>query len=516
MGNAVSTSTPPQHKDKEKETDAASSSSSSGQSLDWEGLRASCPASPAPAEVPEVVEGLRANFDTGATRSLEWRLRQLKAIEQMVLDNEKWIVDAAAVDLHRAPVETVGFEMAFCLDEVRKAQKELKSWVSPKKHSVPLLLKLDGSCNTYPEPKGVVLIIAPWNGPWALAVIPLIGAIAAGNCAVLKPSELAPHASLLLASQVPKYLDNTAVRVVEGDASIAKVLLQEQWDHIFYTGGGRVAKFVAKAAAEYLTPLTLELGGKNPCFIDRTANIPVAARRIAWAKCVNGGQVCMSPDYLLVEPKVMEPLMEALKANIKEFYGNNPLKSPDFSKIISEGHFKRVLGLLQEVEENVLFGGTYDEETLTIAPTFIREPPLDSSIMEEEIFAPLCSVFPVTNLEAAIKFIKRQEKKNGKPLFAYMFSSNSADIETFVQETSSGQVGVNDCMMNYSVIDAPFGGNGASGMGSYRGKHSFDTFSNFKSVLKRGTWLDPAVRYPPYDESKLKATHKLFVQGSLF
>jgi len=487
-------------------------SSTSSPFLTWDKLE-EAPVSPSVDEIPQVVSDLKKNFATGETKTYAWRIKQLRAMEKMIMESEALIVEAAARDLHRPPTETVGFELGFTLDECRKAQRELKTWMTPEKHSLPVTLKFDGDCRTYPEPKGTILVISPWNGAWVLSITPLIGVIAAGNCALLKPSEISPNMSRILAIQIPKYLDTRAIKVVEGDATIGSALLKEEWNHIVFTGGGKIAKFVAKAAAEFLTPLTLELGGKCPCFVDDTANIPVAANRIIWGKCLNAGQVCMCVDYILVTPKVQDQLIQHMKEAVKKFYGENPKESKDYSRIISKNHFLRIKTLVDPVKENIIFGGDMDEDDKYISPTFILNPPLDSAILQEEIFGPVCPIFPVKDVKEAVDFIKARKEK---PLFTYMFSSNNTDIEYYIDNLSSGQVAINEVMLNYSVIDAPFGGVGASGMGAYRGKNSFNEFSHKKSVLKRKTWLDLDVRYPPYDENKFKKTEKLAVYEKLF
>jgi aldehyde dehydrogenase (NAD+) len=344
-----------------------------------------------------------------------------------------------------------------------------------------------------------VLVISSWNFPIELSLLPLAGAIAAGNCAILKPSEVAPKTAALLSRFLSEALDPKCVQVIEGGVDETTELLLQRFDHIFYTGNGRVGRIVLRAAAEHLTPVTLELGGKNPVIVDKDCKLEVTARRIVWGKFFNTGQVCVAADYLLVHCDIYPQLLDALKRTILEFYGEDPQKSPDYGRIVNAGHFQRLIRLLAGGSK-VAHGGQSDPDDNYVAPTLLTDVPLDSAIMQEEIFGPLLPLIPVDSIDAAIAFVAARPK----PLALYYFGENSTNRESVLSRTSSGGAAVNQILYQILGPHLPFGGVGASGMGAYHGKYSVRTFSHQKSVVERPTFLDPRFAYPPSSESKTK------------
>jgi aldehyde dehydrogenase (NAD+) len=446
--------------------------------------------------IPQVVERLRASFASGRTRPLQFRLRQLAALARMLEDCESQICEAIRKDLGRSDIETRIVETHLLRREIQFAQKRLAKWIKPERVRAPLLL-WPSSARIHREPFGVVLIIGPWNYPLQLVLAPLVGALAAGNCAVIKPSELAPATSSFLAATLPRYLDPECVQVVEGGPAESEALLAERWDYIFYTGNPRIGRIVMEAAAKHLTPVTLELGGKSPCIVDRSANLKVAARRIVWGKLMNAGQVCIAPDYVLADEAVEGDLLKHLAAAIREFYGDDPRRSADYSRIVSVRHFKRLMRLLEGAGD-IYLGGESREDELYIAPTILTKTPADAPVMNEEIFGPILPVLSVKSVDEAIAFISRREK----PLAIYLFAEDARVKRKVINGTSSGSVTVNYPSVQAAMPGLPFGGVGNSGMGAYHGRASFETFSHRKSVFTKGTWPDPSLAYPPW--SKLK------------
>jgi aldehyde dehydrogenase (NAD+) len=379
---------------------------------------------------------------------------------------------------------------------LHELKKNLRRYMKPEKVATPLPLQ-PGKSVIVREPLGVVLVISAWNYPIALAITPLAGALAAGNCAVLKPSEVAPKTSALLAELLPKYLDASAVEVIEGGVPETSELLAQRFDHIFYTGSTNVGRIVMTAAAKHLTPVTLELGGKSPCVIDRDVDLAVAARRVAWGKFYTTGQTCIAPDYVLCHAAVHDAFVAQLVATIREFWGDDPKASPDYGRVVNARHHKRLMGLIPG--SGVLAtGGQADEQDRYIAPTVLTDVLPDSKLMGEEIFGPILPVLKVDDMDAAIRFINARPK----PLALYLFSSNERSYEAVVSRTSSGGLVHNHTIMHFAVQNLPFGGVGDSGMGAYHGRHSFDTFSHKKAVLKKPTGIDLSLQYPPYTESK--------------
>ncbi|MEM7136057.1 MAG: aldehyde dehydrogenase family protein [Myxococcota bacterium] len=437
-------------------------------------------------------------FEEGRTRPLAWRREQLGKLAEFIKGEESAIEAALTEDLGRHPFETYVAELWPLLLEIADARKHLAAWAAPRRVPTPLTLQ-PASATVRPEPLGVALIIAPWNIPMNLTLAPLIGAMAAGNCAVLKPSELAPSTSRLLAEKLPRYLDPECFPVVEGAVPETTALLEQRFDHIFYTGGGRVARIVLTAAAKHLTPTTLELGGKSPCIVDDSAKLRVAARRIAWGKCLNAGQVCVSPDYVLVSEDKHDALVDALKSALVEFYGTDPQSSPYYGRIINEGHFDRLTALIDR--HKVVHGGESDRADKYIAPTLMTEVTPDDAIMQEEIFGPILPILKVRDTNEAIEYVARRDK----PLALYLFAEDRRVQEQVLSRTSAGGVTLNHTVFHLAHGGLPFGGVGPSGMGSYHGKWGFDTFSHLKPVFKKATWIDPPFTYPPYSDWKRSA-----------
>lgn len=453
-------------------------------------------------EIVAAVERVRDTFDSGATRALDWRERELRQLERMLVDNEPDLLEALHSDLGRCRFEGVVAETGFLVNDIRHTLKHLRGWAKPKRVKVPLAIH-PAKAAIHPEPLGVALIIAPWNYPLQLSVGPLIAAIAAGNTAVVKPSEIAPATSAILSKLLPRYLDSTAYAVIEGGVAETTKLLEQRFDHIFYTGNGSVGRVVMTAAAKHLTPVTLELGGKSPCIVDSEVDLDVAAKRIVWGKFFNAGQTCIAPDYLLLHESIAEQMFEKIKATIREFYGNDPQSSSDFARIVNERHFDRLSRLLDSGK--VVAGGTTDRTARYIAPTVLRDVEPDSPVMAEEIFGPILPCMTVASVDDAIRFVTARSK----PLALYVFSTNKATTDRVLSRTSSGGVCINDCVSHYAAPELPFGGVGESGMGAYHGKAGFDTFTHQKSVLDKSTRVDPPLRYPPYGEDQLKWVKRL-------
>ncbi|MGC1525620.1 MAG: aldehyde dehydrogenase [Phormidesmis sp.] len=444
---------------------------------------------PRAASVADMLQAQRAFFATGQTKSYDYRLTQLKLLKEAILERQDAIVQAAKEDLGRPEFE--GYFEIGVLAELSYVIKHLMGWMKPQKVGLPLA-QLPGSAWVQPEPLGNVLIIGPWNYPFQLVISPLIGAIAAGNCAIIKPSEIAPTTSKVVAELVDATFSPDYVAVKEGGVEVAQALLAEKFDHIFFTGGTHIGQIVMEAAAKHLTPVTLELGGKSPCIVDSNIKLDVAAKRIVWGKFLNAGQTCVAPDYLLVKEEIRPAFVDALKQVIQETYGDDPASSPDLSRLVSDRQFDRVAGLL--AGEDVVIGGEHDRETRFIAPTVLENVSWDAPIMAEEIFGPVLPVLSYERIEDAIARINSRPK----PLALYLFTQDKSVQDQVLSATSSGGVCINDVVLHLAIWGMPFGGVGNSGIGAYHGKTSFDTFSHRKSVLKKPFWLDIDWRYPPY------------------
>ncbi len=450
-----------------------------------------------PSEYPTLIADLRAGFDAGITRPLAWRRAQLDAMERMLRENEPAIGNALRRDLGKPPQEVLLGELSLVYSEIRHARRRLKRWTKPRRVHTPAVGQ-PGKSWVQPEPLGVVLIMGAWNYPVQLVLSPLIPALAAGNCALIKPSEIAANVSALMARLIPKYLDGRAVQVVEGAVEETTELLKQRFDHILYTGGAAVGKIVMRAAAEHLTPVTLELGGKSPCLVDEGADLKSAARRIVWGKCLNAGQTCIAPDYVLVSAEQRAPLIEAMAEELRGMYGEDLLSSRDYAKIINRRHFDRLCGYLGQGE--IAIGGRFDENGQRIEPTVLTGVQPSDPVMQEEVFGPILPVLEVRDFDEAMAFVMQRDK----PLAAYLFSRKKANVDCFVHAISAGNVCINDTLMFMSVPELPFGGVGMSGMGQYHGKAGFDRFSHLKAVMKRGRFPEIPVRFAPYSEFKMK------------
>jgi aldehyde dehydrogenase (NAD+) len=453
-------------------------------------------------EIPRRVEALRRSFASGVTRPLAWRREQLARLAALARENRDALLGALHRDFGKPPIEALLTDVAIVAAEADQARKQLARWTKPERVATPLSQR-PGRSRLVREPLGTVLIIAPWNYPVQLLLSPLVGALAAGNCAVLKPSELTPHTSALLAALVPRYLDPACVAVFEGGVPETTALLAERFDHIFYTGGGAVAQRVLEAAARHLAPVTLELGGKSPCLVDATANLETAARRIAWGKFLNAGQTCIAPDYVLVDARREEELVAKLGAAVREFYGDDPEQSPDYARIVNRRHYERLARLLKDGETAV--GGRLEPESRYIAPTVLRGVRPDSDVMREEIFGPILPVLAVRDLDEALAIVNAREK----PLALYLFSEDSEAKRRVEAETSSGGLCVNHVIWQVANPNLPFGGVGPSGTGAYHGRHSFETFSHRKAVVEKPTRFDPRFAYPPFGRIKAALMRRL-------
>lgn len=452
-----------------------------------------------PSRVDALLAQQRAFFATGKTRSRDFRHAQLLRLLQAIETHESDIMAALQADLGKPAFEAYATELS-AKQEIRHARKHLKRWMQPQKFAVPKTLQLS-TAQSCPEPLGVVLLISPWNYPFQLGMMPLVGAIAAGNCAILKPSELSPHTAAVLTRVISATFEADYIAAIEGGVDTSQALLAQKFDHIFFTGSTQVGRIVMQAAAKQLTPVTLELGGKSPCVVDADVNLTVAARRIAWGKFMNAGQTCIAPDYLLVDSKIKPAFLAALRQTLQQFYGDDPQRSPDFARIISDRHYQRLTTL---ISGDVVIGGETDAGDRYIAPTVINNATADHPAMQDEIFGPILPVLDYDALDDAIAFINQRPK----PLAAYVFSHNRAVQARMQQETSSGGLCINETMTHFGVTEMPFGGVGDSGIGAYHGKASFDRFSHYKGVLRKPFWLDLPLRYPPYGD-KLKVLKKL-------
>ncbi len=444
-----------------------------------------------PLPVADIVKRQHDFFSAGGTRDVSFRLEQLDRLKAVLKSNERAILDALHADLRKPPVEAYTSELGIVLADIAFARRRVARWARPRRVKNPPIHKYTKSF-VYPEPYGVALIIAPWNYPVQLLLSPLVGAIAAGNTAVLKPSEISLNTSRVMTRIIGDTFDPAYIASVEGGPETAEALLKERFDYIFYTGSTSVGRIVMEAAAKGPTPVTLELGGKSPCIVEDDVEITQTARRIVWGKYFNAGQTCIAPDYLLVNRKIKDLLLEKVKDTIAAFYGSDPHKSPDYARIINDRHFDRLAGLLSK--GRILVGGAKDKAERYIAPTVIENVSPTDPVMKDEIFGPILPVIEYDDLSQAIDFVKSRPR----PLSLYFFSRDREKQNRVLRETLSGGVCINDTIIQYTSPYLPFGGNGASGMGSYHGKASFDTFTHYKSVLKQTFLFDLTLRYLPY------------------
>jgi aldehyde dehydrogenase (NAD+) len=448
--------------------------------------------------LPVSVQAMRDPVLRGETRPLSWRLAQLERLEALLEAAGAPLQEALAEDLGKPPMEA-SFERVAIRQELKLTRRHLRRWMAPQSVGLPPWAK-PGRATLQSEPLGCVLIIGPWNYPFQLCLHPLVSALAAGNSAVLKPSEHAPRTAELIADLVASHFPPEVVQVVNGDGAVAAALLQERFDHIFFTGGSRVGRLVLAAAAPHLTPVTLELGGKSPAIVLEGADLAVTARRLAWGKSINAGQTCVAPDHLLVAPAMREPLVEAIAAEWCRFHGEDPLRSPHLGKIVNRAQFERLEALLEGARQRgqVLAGGRSDPHTRRIEPTLLEVREAESDpLMQEELFGPLLPVLTVPDLDAALQRVRR----GSKPLALYLFGGNGDSRRQVLQGSSSGGVVFNDVIVQAGLAELPFGGVGESGMGTYHGEAGFRTFSHQRSVLSRPFWLDLPFRYPPYTMS---------------
>ncbi len=445
-------------------------------------------------QIPTVVAGARAAVAQGRTTPLAWRVDTLRRLRALLVAHEDALLDALAADFAKPRPEAWLSELGFTLSDIDHTLAHVALWAAPEKVATPLTFK-PGRSEIHHEPLGVVCVIAPWNYPVQLLLVPMVAAIAAGNAVVAKPSELAPATSDALAALITA-LGDPAVALVQGGVAETTALLTERFDHILYTGNGRVARVVMRAAADHLTPVTLELGGKSPAIVTASANIDVAARRIAWGKFLNCGQTCIAPDYVLVERSVHDQLVTAIGNQITEFYGPDPQASADYARIVNDVHFQRLEKLLHA--GTVAVGGQTDPDSRYIAPTVVTGVTRADPVMQEEIFGPILPVIAVDSVDEALGVVNADDK----PLALYVFTEDDAEAERVLAGATSGGACVNGTLMHISNPNLPFGGVGESGMGAYHGKFGFDTFTHHRSVMTRTTKLDPPMTYPPYTAKK--------------
>ncbi|WP_423737117.1 aldehyde dehydrogenase [Chitinophaga caseinilytica] len=449
------------------------------------------------AAIQDIHQAQRRFFDSGATRSLQFRKSALKQLKKSLKRHEEAILAALRADLRKAPVEAFGSEVGLLYDEIDHTLTNLRQWMRPQPVSSPLM-HYPSSSTVYREPKGLTLLIGPWNYPFQLVVNPLIGAVAAGNCAIVKPSELAPATEAVVAKVIADAFAPEHVTTVLGDgAKVVPEIMAYRFDHVFFTGSIPVGRKILEMAAPHLTPVTLELGGKSPCVVDAGADIKTAAKRIVWGKCWNAGQTCIAPDYVLADKKILPQLLEALRDAVTKFYGEDPAKSPDYPRIINDRQFDRLSGYL--ADGTVFSGGQSDRADKYIAPTILTDIKPDAKVMKEEIFGPILPVIPYSGTDEAVKIIAA----NPYPLSLYIFTKSSRTAKTLVEKVAFGGGCINNTLVHFTNLEMPFGGIGPSGMGRYHGKYSFDEFTHVKGVMKTGTWLDVPVKYPPFG-NKLK------------
>ncbi len=439
---------------------------------------------------------------SGITLDVKFRIRQLKRLKEAIKAHDVLIYDALKKDLNKPVFESYVTELGSVYSEIDYMIKHVKDWAKPKR--VPTsLAHFYSKSHIYQEPYGRVLIIAPWNFPIQLSFVPLVGAIAAGNCIVLKPSELAPYTARVIQQIIESVFAREYVAVEQGDGKVSQQLLKDDVDYCFFTGSTQVGKAIMETASQTLTPVTLELGGKSPVIVAKDTNIKHAAQRIVWGKFTNAGQTCIAPDYLLVDEVIRDDLINAIIEVIEEFYTKNSLENSDYSKMINKRHFRRVKKLMKD--QSVIYGGGSNKETLTIEPTLVLEPELDTELMQEEIFGPILPILTYREVSQAVEFIRSKDK----PLALYLFTQDKALKEYIINNLSFGGATINDTLIHQSNYNLPFGGVGASGMGQYHGKYSLETFSHPKSVIEKTDLFDIKLRYPPYKDWALKLIQKI-------
>lgn len=451
---------------------------------------------PSVTDLKSLIESQRRFFATGKTRDLSFRVEALNKLLRILQDREEEIIEALRLDLNKPQLEAYSTEIAYVLEDIKQVIRNVGKWSKPKKIGSPLVL-MPAKSRIYSEPYGNTLIIAPWNYPFQLTVSPLIGAIAAGNTAILKPSELTPHTQKLLCKLIGEAFPAEYVTCVGGGVEESQALLNEKFDFIFFTGSTKVGRIVMEKASKYLTPVCLELGGKSPCIVDADIDVKTTARRIVWGKFMNAGQTCVAPDYVLVDRKVQDRLVSELKTTLEEFYGKDAKASDSYARIVNTNHVDRLSKLINQ--KKVLHGGKVAREEKFIEPTLVAGDWSDE-VMEDEIFGPILPIIAYDNLDTALNEVRRRSK----PLAFYLFTKNKNLQEKVITNMSFGGACVNDCIVHLANPDLPFGGVGESGIGSYHGQTSFDLFSHKKSVLMKPFWGDATMRYAPYTNLKMK------------
>ena len=444
-------------------------------------------------DIKKTLQAQRSFFADGKTKELSFRISRLRLLKESIIKHEEEILHALKLDLNKSAFEAYETEVGIVLEELKYTLKHLTKWARPKRKRTPVT-HFPSSSYLYREPYGSVLIMSPWNYPFQLAMTPLIGSIAAGNCSIVKPSEYSLYTSEIIEKIIKESSPEDYISVVRGGRTVNHALLEERFDYIFFTGSVSVGKLVMESAAKHLTPVTLELGGKSPCIVDDTADIDRAAKRIVWGKFLNSGQTCVAPDYLLVHHTEKGKLICAMKKYIRMFYGDTPEMNPEYPKIINPKHFERLIGLLPS--GYVTEGGRYNEGSLQISPTILEHVTWESAVMQEEIFGPLLPVLEFSQLEDVLSMINARPK----PLALYLFTTKKEHEQAALRTVSFGGGCINDTIIHLSNPNLPFGGVGDSGMGQYHGSHSFFTFSHQKSIIKKSNMVDIPLRYPPFKD----------------
>ena len=447
--------------------------------------------------IESIVASQREFFASGKTFDIAFRKQALKSLRDSILRHEKELLEAIKTDLGKSSTEAYMCEVGLTLSTIRYTLKHINQWARTRRMPTPLT-NFHSRSMIVQEPYGVVLVMSPWNYPVLLSLEPLIGAIAAGNTVVLKPSAYSANTSNIIAQVIEETFDSAYVSVIKGGREANQSLLEEKFDYIFFTGGVNVGKLVMQKASAHLTPITLELGGKSPCIVERSADLQIAARRIVFGKFLNCGQTCIAPDYILVEKTIHDEFVKHLIKELTLMYGEDILTNPNYGKIINRKHYDRLLGLI--TQQKIVFGGKHDEETLRIEPTILDHVIGDDAVMQEEIFGPLLPILSVSDMDEAYHFVQSRPH----PLALYLFTNNAGVEKRFLTQVPFGGGCINDTIIHIATKNLPFGGIGNSGMGRYHGKYTFDTFSHEKAVVKKYTWLDLHMRYQPYTTWKEK------------
>ncbi|MHC1702587.1 MAG: aldehyde dehydrogenase [Tenuifilaceae bacterium] len=456
-------------------------------------------------EIDNAFKSKKIFFDKGNTKTYGFRITQLKKLKKSISKYEKRVIEALSKDMHKPEMEAYMSEIGVLYEEISYTVTNLKSWMKPHSQRTPLVLHPSLS-KVYAEPLGIILIIGPWNYPFQLLMAPLIGAIAAGNCAILKPSDNTKNTAAVIEEMIKETFDEDYISVVTGPGAMVGPQLIEKYpfNHIFFTGSPNVGKQVMAMASKHLTPVTLELGGKSPVIVDKSANLDIAAKRITWAKFFNAGQTCVAPDYMLVHEDVKDEIVSKLKECIKDFYNENPAESEHYTHIVNLKRFNTIVDYLKGV--NIIHGGQFDSANRFIAPTLVDSIPEDHPLLHEEIFGPILPIITFKETQEIITYIR----KNRYPLACYIFSKNTKFDKQIIEQIEFGGGCINNTLVHLANPNLPFGGVGNSGMGQYHGKYSFEVFSHYKSILRTSNLVDPSLRYPPYTNSKLRWAKRFF------